>query len=820
MHVLLRLVCGLVVGALPLLFGCASDDAQGMTMFGRMDAGTMLPPPAGDAAVRQVRCGDGLRQGSEQCDDGNLNDGDGCDRMCRTEVLCGNGRVDRGEACDDGNQEAGDGCNSVCQREPLCGNGRVDDDEECDEAQPDCAECRVLPVDVSAGGEFPGQFQDLSFDRFTFTLRADGIVQMTATDGAAGCPSDMDLALFRTRPGNIRDEIEMDADGGPGFCPRISQVLIAGNYEVIVRGAQRQASESYVFTIRFPGVCGDGVIHSNEYCDDGNLANGDGCSAECTYESTCGNGNLEGLEECDDGNENNGDGCDRGCTLEDFDLVRGSAQIESSVGDGSRDTFRFTVDGRSAVWARSSSGNGECLPGIDTVLTLYRLNDGGAREEIASNDDAPGLQFCSEIMMDLEPGVYDFVVGDLFGGDPIDAYVFEFELYQDVSAGGAFPGAFADDGDDRFRLNVRAQRRMQIRTEGRLGACAGDTQLWLSQETEGGLELVEMADDTDRNLCSVIERTLDPGDYHIRVNGFQGSPIEAYELFVLFEGQCGDGFLNIDEDCDDGNARDGDGCSARCRAETLCGNGAMDDNEECDDGNELNGDGCDAGCSLENFDLVSGREKRTGEVGVEGQDVWRFAVDGPSQLTVQTHDGMDACPDGFDTVLQVFRIDGANRILQFENDDLADDVLCAGLNEALDAGTYEIVVSDFQADERLRYGLDFLLAQDVSAGGEFNGAFVMSGDDVYTLSVPEAIGARFTTGGDGMCPGNTLIVLSSVDGEGNLTEVARDDDGAEGMCSNLLFELQPGNYELEVSGVGDVPIMSYVLDVRLGDTGQ
>ena len=40
------------------------------------------------------------------------------------------------------------------------------------------------------------------------------------------------------------------------------------------------------------------------------------------------------------------------------------------------------------------------------------------------------------------------------------------------------------------------------------------------------------------------------------------------------------------------------------------------------------------------------------------------------------------------------------------------------------------------------------------------------------------------------------------------------------MCSNLLFDLDAGSYELEVTGSGDVPVMSYVLDVRIGDTGQ
>jgi len=36
------------------------------------------------------------------------------------------------------------------------------------------------------------------------------------------------------------------------------------------------------------GACGDGITGPGEACDDGNLANGDGCSAMCTIESATG----------------------------------------------------------------------------------------------------------------------------------------------------------------------------------------------------------------------------------------------------------------------------------------------------------------------------------------------------------------------------------------------------------------------------------------------------------------------------------------------------------------------------------------------------
>lgn len=84
-------------------------------------------------------CGDGIRIPPEQCDDGNTIDGDDCSSVCETEFaaaqeesssssasvgfsdisFCGNGLIDPGEQCDDGNLFDGDGCDHLCVSEIL-----------------------------------------------------------------------------------------------------------------------------------------------------------------------------------------------------------------------------------------------------------------------------------------------------------------------------------------------------------------------------------------------------------------------------------------------------------------------------------------------------------------------------------------------------------------------------------------------------------------------------------------------------------------------------------------------------------------------------
>jgi fibro-slime domain-containing protein len=76
-------------------------------------------------------------------------------------------------------------------------------------------------------------------------------------------------------------------------------------------------------------------------------------------------------------------------------------------------------------------------------------------------------------------------------------------------------------------------------------------------------------------------------------------------------GNCGDGIIERNEGCDDGNTESGDGCSRICQVESNwicpdegkpcknlaeCGNGILTSDETCDDGNTVSGDGCSADC--------------------------------------------------------------------------------------------------------------------------------------------------------------------------------------------------------------------------------
>jgi cysteine-rich repeat protein len=118
---------------------------------GNLLAGDGCDPGCHYEAWLYGTCGDGkVDVPAESCDDGNRNSGDGCSWDCCIEGCyactdgcivaglrpchCGNGILERREECDDGNLTPGDGCNQYCGLErPTCGNGVLDKGEQCDD---------------------------------------------------------------------------------------------------------------------------------------------------------------------------------------------------------------------------------------------------------------------------------------------------------------------------------------------------------------------------------------------------------------------------------------------------------------------------------------------------------------------------------------------------------------------------------------------------------------------------------------------------------------------------------------------------------------
>lgn len=155
-------------------------------------------------------CGDMWLDPTEQCDDGNNEDGDGCSADCKIEgegAICGNGIWEAGEQCDDGNNVDGDGCSGTCEIEFVCGNGvcEASQGETCfwcpADCCPTCGDGVLDPGEECDGTNFGGvTCEGLCYPGGTLTCTPQCTIDVSTCtgslpvcgDGVADCGEECD----------------------------------------------------------------------------------------------------------------------------------------------------------------------------------------------------------------------------------------------------------------------------------------------------------------------------------------------------------------------------------------------------------------------------------------------------------------------------------------------------------------------------------------------------------------------------------------------------------------------------------------------------
>ncbi len=553
-------------------------------------------------------CGDGNLDSGEQCDDGNNSSGDGCDAQCVIEPYCGDGNLDQGEQCDDGNNNDGDGCsaqctkpeacndycndsigcdnnlicsdnlcrNNACTEEgdcicPLCGDGNLDDGEQCDdgnnidgdgcsvacsiEIQPYCGDGNLDQGEQCDDGN--NNNNDECKNNCTLNTHCgNGIVEegeecddgnSVQNDGCNNqCEINQPICHATSSQQNPYNIIWVDENGRDS-----GNVDHTGHPNDIIpitdlNGDGEITEEDCVYTEQY---CGDGNLDGGEECDDGNNNNGDGCDAQCTIEPYCGDGNLDSGEQCDDGNNSNGDGCDAQCVIEPY------------CGDGELDEGEQCDDG--------NNNNGD---GCDAQCTIEPYCgdgnlDSGEQCDDGNNSNGDGCNAqCS-----IEPyfGIFLECVDPDEDGD---GYLAKF--------------GYKWDGSD------------PVATE-RSDFIGPVTDINPPQTFDPGRYLYDVNVETNGNLVWTAR---------ISNNTKTTTANESYFKRCTLEPACGNGILESNEQCDDGNNTDGDGCSASCETEVApyCGDGIVEEGEQCDDGNNNDGDGCNSQCTVEEVEPFCG----------------------------------------------------------------------------------------------------------------------------------------------------------------------------------------------------------------------
>ncbi len=571
---------------------------DGCSSTGKVEAGYLCNVP-GNACSLASLCGNGTAESGELCDNG-ATPGNGCTATCDL-ALCGNGVFDNRqypsfaqEICDDGNRFEGDGCSRQCEVEP--GFACTGSPSRCVRAGVAVfntgvdAQNRRLPL----GGVDPHWFYAGTTTGADTGVRNanDWPLEMQTArfmspKSAQTCvyqdfliPSTTNIAQFRLRLATFNDN---DFDGAkvngvaitpvtvsepPGqpwqknifrefgttaaWHPGLNRIELCNENEASPPNAFR-----YLFVDAYDDRCGDGAISPREECDDGNTANGDGCSATCGIEAgygcagapstcarTCGNGNLNPGEQCDDGNTTNGDGCNASC------------RVESG--------YACPTPGQACV---ATCGNGVLNPG-------EQCDDGN----VFSSD---GCSASCRIETGYACTGAPSTCAPLCGNGVLD------------------PGELCDDGNTNMNDGCSNACTLELGY-----ACATPGQPCAKTCGNGTVDPGELCD--DGNLTSGDGCTTE-----CRVEDGYACSTPSSGPSVCAQ-SCGNGTVDPNETCDDGNHASGDGCNASCLVEdgyscsgqpsacaTLCGDGKRAGAEACDDGNTTPGDGCDATCAVE-----------------------------------------------------------------------------------------------------------------------------------------------------------------------------------------------------------------------------
>jgi cysteine-rich repeat protein len=393
-------------------------------------------------------CSDGLRQGTEACDDGNIVPGDGCSPICRVETgftctgapstcrtTCGDGIKVGAEACDDRNIVNGDGCSSTCTVEPgfactgspsvcatVCGDGVRTSREECDDGNRVNGDCcsstctieRFCEREVNNTVQMPNDFAmlanggltngvvngfispagDRDMFRVTVPTNARGFLTAETIDSWLGqhcvnATMDTVVSLYN----GAGQLLATDDDSGPGPCSVLSaNYLSPGNYFIEVRASAVAATFGYTLRVTLNvAVCGNRQVEAGETCDDGNFTPGDGCGPTCQVEPQPGDFEPNNV-----------------CSSPSGPYMIPEGPVGRIIGGainvpGDRDWFAFTTMAYTDLSFETfdSNGPGTCAAGVDTVIQMFRAD---CITGVGNPQDNGGIAQCSALNTTTQPG--------------------------------------------------------------------------------------------------------------------------------------------------------------------------------------------------------------------------------------------------------------------------------------------------------------------------------------------------------------------------------------------------------------------------------
>ncbi|CDW87712.1 lipoprotein [Stylonychia lemnae] len=556
-------------------------------------------------------CGDAIKNGSEDCDDGNDKSGDGqtfliqfkfifrCSSACAIEIefdcvvntnpsvcteKCGDGKNLKTAGvtqCDDSNNVSGDGCSTSCTKEDgwTCSGGSKTTPDVCTQI---CGDGLNL---VNSNQYDTGSACD---DKNS--IRYDGCFNCIVEDGWYCLPEG---------PGDLDDattcyEISMDGKDFGSFACDVVTDSTSGCVAGVIQTGWECSGGSRTAPDTCTEICGDnyhwGSALDSTQCDDGNFVDLDGCSSECVtedgfylagtytydvkqaYTEACDHYDY-GYLACDCGTTDCS-GCYDCAVVAGYSCVPPDSPADGSVcteicGDSiNYDTANYCDDG--------NTKNNDGCSGTCTVEFGFQCDD-----TTTTTKDT-----CTEICGDgYDYKRYQCDDGNLYDYD------------------GCSPTCTVNDGwYCTGGTKTNPDTCYEVCGDGR------NYKYWIVGSTACDDGNNDNYDGCDSNCVTEYGYDCTGGDY---------------DSTDLCSEICGDGIkfdLSVSTYCDDGNVNAGDGCNANCLIENgfscsggstthydtcyeNCGDGRRFTDAGtttfCDDGNLVAYDGCNTLCGVE-----------------------------------------------------------------------------------------------------------------------------------------------------------------------------------------------------------------------------
>lgn len=258
---------------------------------------------------------------SQQAFANRINCPNGClGGACKSSPACGNGKIEGTEQCDDGNTQSGDGCSKTCLVEYLYNNCIDSDGGEKASIQGKTSKGDVSSTDTCTSTNTLSEYFCRDNAIVSTTIRCANTCQLGACTPATNvCGNNIIETPETCDDGNTtsydgcsntcKTEIACnDSDGGSVAEKKgnITQGAIVSTdncsstttlTEFICKTPYQSSSTS--ITCQYgcqngacnlaptppSSVCGNGVVEGSEQCDDGNTMSEDGCNAMCQSEN-------------------------------------------------------------------------------------------------------------------------------------------------------------------------------------------------------------------------------------------------------------------------------------------------------------------------------------------------------------------------------------------------------------------------------------------------------------------------------------------------------------------------------------------------------